>query len=319
MFLSIAVRRILLVVASLGVCVTGAVGMEMFASYRVRQTAWNIRGYRGRILGRKAPNEVRVFAIGGSTTYGYTVDRDETYPAQLETLLNERSGSTRPISVANLGHLSDSSVCYEPTYRNYRYLDADIVILYEGYNDVEGPSRRTERDCYQQGSLIFKWTGFFPIAPLFLREHWYKLRYGSITQGYEIAREAQVVARAAAVAGQRPIPAYENYERNVLNFVRSRLDEGKGVVFASQPYLGNPVHLDQQTRIRTALAPFSANRRFRYRDFMDLFGGKWDAAWFNELMWLNPRGNKVLAEKFSEPVRELIETITGDAPKAGPR
>ena len=291
---------------TLAVCAAGLAGLEAFASHRVRQTAWNIRGYRGRVLGRKAPNEVRVFAVGGSTTYGYTVDRDETYPAQLETLLRARLGAARPVSVANLGHLSDSSVCYEPTYRDYRYLDADIVILYEGYNDVEGPSRRTERDCYQQGSIVFRWTGFFPILPLYLREHWYKLRYGSIYQGYEVARERQVAAREAGAANLPAIPAYDNYERNVLSFVRARLEEGKAVVFASQPYLGNPAHLEQQTRIRAALEPFMHNPRFRYRDLLYLFGGKWDAGWFNELMWLNPRGNRVLAEKMSEPVLELI-------------
>jgi hypothetical protein len=209
----------------------------------------------------------------------------------------------------NLGHLSDSSVCYEPTYRDYRYLDADIVILYEGYNDVEGPSRRTERDCYQQGSVVFRWTGYFPVSPVFFREHWYKLRYGSITRGYEIDRDTQLARRAAQAGPQPPIPAYDNYERNVLTFVRARLQEGKGVVFASQPYLGNPAHLDQQTRIRAALGPFMSHPRFRYRDCLYLFGGKWDAAWFNELMWLNPRGNATLAAALAEPVTQLIATM----------
>jgi hypothetical protein len=309
----IVVGRVLLVIAALGFCLAAAAALEIFASYRVRKTAWNVRGYRGRVLGRKAPGEIRVFAVGGSTTYGYTVDRDETYPAQLETILRQRLGPARPVSVANLGHLSDSSVCYEPTYRDYRYLDADIVILYEGYNDVEGPSRRTERDCYQQGSLIFRWTGFFPIAPLFLREHWYRLRYGSITKGYEVARETQLAARSMSAPGGPAISAYENYERNVLSFVRRRLEEGKGVVFASQPYIGNPAHLDQQRRIRAALEPLMSNSRFRYRDFLYLFGGKWDAAWFNELMWLNPRGNRMLAEQLSEPVIELTTTMTSRA------
>ena len=80
-------------------------------------------------------------------------------------------------------------------------------------------------------------------------------------------------------------------------------------MFASQPFLGNPAHLEQQTRIRAALGPFMSHPRFRYRDFLYLFGGKWDAAWFNELMWLNPRGNRVLAEKMSEPVIELTTSM----------
>lgn len=305
----IVVRRILLVVAALGLCVVGAAGLEALASRSVRQTAWNLRGYRGRILWRKAAHEVRVFAIGGSTTYGYTVEREESYPAQLETLLTERLGPERPVTVANLGHLSDSSVCYEPTYRDYRYLNGDIVILYEGYNDIGAPSRRQERDCYQQSSVIFRWTGFFPIAPIYLTERWFKFRYGSITAGYEAFRAGEARAHPGPEPELPKIDAYENYERNVLSFVGKRLQEGKRVVFASQPFIGNAGHLDQQTRIRVALEPFMSNPRFRYRDFMYIFGGKHDKAWFNDLMWLNPSGNKVLAEKMSEPVMDLIEAM----------
>ena len=306
---AVIIGRVLLVVGAIGVCAACAVAVEVFAAHRVRQTAWNVRGYRGRVVGRKGPGEVRVFAIGGSTTYGYTVNRDETYPAQLETLLNLRLNQKPPVSVVNLGHLSDSSVCYEPTYRDYRYLNADVIILYEGYNDVEGPSRRTERDCYQQGSVIFRWTGYFPVSPVFFREHWYKLRYGSITRGYEVDRETQLARRAAQAGSQPALPPYENYERNVLNFVSARLKEGKSVVFASQPYIGNPAHLEQQTRIRAALGPFMSDARFRYQDCLYLFGGKWDPAWFNELMWLNPKGNGALAATLAKPVMELIEGV----------
>ncbi len=311
--MNIWVRRALLVLVAVALSVAAAAGLEAYALTRVRQTAWNFRGYRGRVLPRKAHGEMRVFAIGGSTTYGYTVERDDTYPAQLDTLLNQRLGGHPPVSVANLGHLSDSSVCYEPTYRDYKYLNADIVILYEGYNDVGAPSKRAERDCYQQGSVIFRWTGFFPITPIYLRERYFKFRYGSITAGYEAYRAVQKedVARAEAGAASAPVPlppidAYANYERNVLTFVGKRLQEGKAVIFASQPYIGNLGHMDQQNRIRVALQPFMDNPRFRYRDFRYIFDGKWDKAWFNELMWLNPRGNKVLAEKMSDPVLELI-------------
>jgi hypothetical protein len=304
----VIVRRLLLVIGSIALCVAAAVALEAFASTRVRQTAWNIRGYRGRVLWRKPAGEVRVFAIGGSTTYGYTVERDETYPAQLEMLLNQQLRGEPPITVANLGHLSDSSVCYEPTYRDYKYLQGDIIILYEGYNDVGQPSKRRESDCYQQGSIVFRWTGFMPITPVYLREKWYKLYYGSITAGYEAYRSKQGEERKTAEPELPPIPPYENYERNVLAFVGKRLQEGKAVLFASQPYIGRPGHMDQQNRIRVALEPFMSNPRFRYRDFRFIFGGKWDKAWFNELMWLNPSGNKVLAEKMSEPILELIST-----------
>ena len=301
--------RVLLVVASIAIALLGAAGFEAFASHRLGDTAWNIRGYRGRLLGRKKPNEIRVAAIGGSTTFGFTVRTRETYPAYLETILNERLAARGlTASVANLGHLSDSSVCYEPTYQAYRDLDPDVVILYEGYNDVSGGTRRTERDCYRQSSAIFRATGFFPVTPVYLREHWYKWRYGSIEKGYEVTRAAEVQRRQAAPAPtpSKPESAYEVYVRTVLVFVTARLAEGKGFVFASQPYLEDPKHLEQQAKIRAALEPFMTNPRFAFRSFLYLFGGKWDARWFNRMMWLNPQGNHLLAERMADAVMEVL-------------
>ncbi len=296
------VLRVALAVGSLLISIGAVAGLEAFAAWRLQRSAWNSFGYRGRIVGPKAANEVRVIAIGGSTTYGYTVEAQDAYPAQLERILNERNSV--PVSVANLGHLSDSSVCYEPNYRDYRYLDGDIVILYEGYNDVK-PTRRSEQDCYRQSSPIFRTTGLLPLFPVYARERWYKLRYGDIETGYRHAMEAEVRRRGEVVPPSEE-EAYRNYERHVLAFVGARLTEGKGVVFASQPYLGNPVHLEQQARIRMALQAFMAHPQFRYQDFLYLFGGVWDPAWFNEQMWLNRDGNRVLATKLAEPVRQLM-------------
>jgi len=102
-------------------------------------------------------------------------------------------------------------------------------------------------------------------------------------------------------------PSYGVYEANVLHFVQARFAEGRDVLFASQPYIGEPAHLEQQTRVRQALAPFSAKPQFRYLDNLYLSGGKWDAVWFSQMMWLNPRGNRRLAEVMAQPIGDLIE------------
>jgi hypothetical protein len=292
--------------------VLAAVGaLELYASWRIRDAGWNIRGYRGRLLAGKADNEIRVFAIGGSTTYGFTVGPDDTYPHQLELLLAERY---RPrgisVTVVNLGHLSDSSVCYWPTYRDYAGLRPDVVIVYEGYNDVGRNTRRTEDKCYRNSSVVFRWTGFFPTFPIYLRERWYKLRYGSVEAGYRASAAAPANApRPGRRERRRPSGdgAYQIYEAHVLAFVDLVLGRGQGVLFASQPYLGSAPHLDQQNRIRAALMRYAGHPGFRYRDFLYLFGGKHDPAWFNGQMWLNRRGNRVLAEHMAEPVVELID------------
>ena len=77
-------------------------------------------------------------------------------------------------------------------------------------------------------------------------------------------------------------------------------------MFASRPYLEKPPHLAQQTRIRTALERFQSNPHFVYRNFLYLFGGKWDARWFNQMMWLNPSDNRVLAEQMANGVLEVL-------------
>jgi hypothetical protein len=63
----------------------------------------NSRGFRGTAeFGRKREGTYRVIALGDSWTYGVVVNDHETYPAQLERLLNEKGSGPRG-EVLNLG------------------------------------------------------------------------------------------------------------------------------------------------------------------------------------------------------------------------
>jgi lysophospholipase L1-like esterase len=96
----------------------------------------NSRGYRGDELITPKPDGVfRIFAIGGSTTYGVSLKNNETYPALLQAILQERGYSN--IEVINAG------VPQYATYVNlvnfeFRLLDdqPDMILTYEGINDV---------------------------------------------------------------------------------------------------------------------------------------------------------------------------------------
>ncbi|HEX6164350.1 MAG TPA: GDSL-type esterase/lipase family protein [Vicinamibacterales bacterium] len=138
-----------------------------------RSAGLNRWGYRGPVAGSKRDGELRAVMLGGSTVFGYGVQWDQSLPVLLEQQLN----ASRPFSVVNLGFNNEGAYSFAPTLRDYEYLDYDIVVLYEGYNDMpgdEGPNT----SVFRHNSAVFRLTGYFPILPLYLDEKAMMLRYG---------------------------------------------------------------------------------------------------------------------------------------------
>ncbi len=97
----------------------------------------NARGYRSPELTTPKPDGTfRIFAIGGSTTYGISLINAESYPTQLQRILRDEYGYTN-VEVINAG---------VPQYATYENLinfqlkilddEPDMLITYEGINDV---------------------------------------------------------------------------------------------------------------------------------------------------------------------------------------
>lgn len=108
----------------------------------------NSLGYRGPEIAIPKPEGVfRIAVIGGSTTYGFFLEPEETYPAQLQEILREEYGYNT-IEVINTGapyySTWDSLVNLE-----FRILDLepDLILVYDNINDVY--ARNVPPDCYQ--------------------------------------------------------------------------------------------------------------------------------------------------------------------------
>lgn len=104
-------------------------------------------GYRGPEVVIPKPDGVfRIVALGASTTYGFGVEPDETYPAQLQAALRDDYGYEN-VEVVNGGVMGYTS--WE-TLGNLAFraleLQPDLVIFYEATNDVE--VRATSPACY---------------------------------------------------------------------------------------------------------------------------------------------------------------------------
>ena len=90
----------------------------------------------------KDANVFRILALGGSTTWGYLLDDpDDTWPSQLEKMLNDalsENSDIDRIEVINggLNYGTSAELLLHYLFRD-RYLDPGIVILHTGGNDAK--------------------------------------------------------------------------------------------------------------------------------------------------------------------------------------
>lgn len=161
-------------------------GVDVYLHGRFQESAGlNIWGYRGPTVGRKQPGELRVVFLGGSTAFGYGVSWDRAIPAQLEKNLNRQlpPGVSRA-SVVNLAYNNEGAYSFRFTLEDYKYLNYDVVCLYEGYNDMMGDPTKPNTSVFRRDSPVFKLTGYMPIFPVAFREKASSLRYGGDLTGY---------------------------------------------------------------------------------------------------------------------------------------
>ncbi|MBN1201291.1 MAG: hypothetical protein JXJ20_05485 [Anaerolineae bacterium] len=97
----------------------------------------NSLGYRGpKISQAKPPGVYRIAALGGSTTYGFGLSYEDSYPAQLQQVLREDYGYEQ-VEVINAG--VQSYTTWESLV-NFQFhvldLDPDLIIVYHATNDI---------------------------------------------------------------------------------------------------------------------------------------------------------------------------------------
>lgn len=272
-------KKIVFALITMTISLVGMLVLLLAADLVVHQRAersagLNRYGYRGPVVGRKAPGELRVVMLGGSTVFGYGVAWNESIPVYLEAKLKERLN--RPVRVVNLGFNNEGAHAFVPNLEDFEYLDYDVIVLYEGYNDLHG-DEGVNRSVYRRDSAVYRLTGYYPILPLYLDEKAKMLRYGSnnMDAAYAASRDgappavvfktglAQRTSAAAldavasmtkALDGQLqntatvPLPAtkeqesqlgckhpYVTYCESVASAIRFGLSRGTPVVVSLQP------------------------------------------------------------------------------------
>jgi len=340
------------VMLSVLVLAIGALAADLYLHQRAERSAGlNRWGYRGPVAGRKQPGELRVAMLGGSTAFGYGVTWDEAIPALLERALNEQ-GRQPPARVVNLGFNNEGAYSFLPTLQDYGFLDYDVAVLYEGYNDLSGDGG-PNRSVYRHESVVFRTTGYFPILPLWLSEKAKTLRYGSLEAAYEAARgngstttvfrpglanrtSASALEAAESVStalgkqlgrfSAQPSAAphaseagcatpWSHYCDSVFAAARHVSDLGKAVAIVAQPLLGDAGREPHRAQ-QQALADM-VRRKFsdnpRVR-YVDLTGllNVEDSPFAFDGMHLNGEGNAIVAQALAPSIQGLAK-VTGTA------
>jgi formylglycine-generating enzyme required for sulfatase activity len=310
----------------------------------------NIWGYRGPALGRKQPGERRIAVIGGSTAFGFGVQWRQAFPALLEGLLNQASDSTGPssrVSVANLAFNSEGAYSFRFTLADYDYLDYDVVLVYTGYNDLpfSGNFQASNTQVARRQSAIFRWTGYFPMLPVVMREKAMAIRYdGRLDDAYRgkptvfrpnLAQRSTATALEAAaslsasldtiMAETARLPAeagggqvaladpasvecgvYTGYCGEVYLAIKLVLERGRRALVATQPYISE-AHREQQR----LLVEYLRKRFARTTEvaFVNLGASVdlRDPKLAPDGMHLSPDGHNLIARDLVNPVKAILE------------
>jgi hypothetical protein len=323
-----AVFALVAMTGSFAIMLAIALGADLYAHSKVERSAGlNRHGYRGPVVGRKSPGETRIVMLGGSTVFGFDMEVEDALPAQLDRELRKVEPNAR---VINLGFHQEGAISFVPTLRSYAFLDYDIVLLYEGYNDILGDAAPNTAQR-RHASPVFRAVGYYPVLPLVLREKAGFLRTGSgptFTPGLANRTSASAMEASSAIAealGRQldrlvdPVEVghsgpgcgapWSHYCNSVAAAVRLARSQDKLVLVIGQPrfaYGEAERHASQQRALAEMMArDFSADRGVRYIDLFDAVDLADNTITFDGLH-LHRAANGIVAGKLVDPVRQLV-------------
>ena len=340
-------RRAAVIAAALAVAATVALSglllVDIYLHGRYQRSAgFNVWGYRGAPAGRKRAGEYRVVVLGGSTAYGYGVLADDAWPAALERQLRARADAPW-FTVINLAYNNEGAYSFKPTLIDYDFLDEDLVVLYEGYNDLAGGGV-TNVQVFRHDSPIFRLTGYMPIFPIIFKEKAGAMLHGGDANGLyrhdKTVFHASLATRTAAgvldatasvaqsleaqlgkvavepahqvddAASSGCSRAWQAYCRSITVAVEYARQRGRQAIVVTQPYLPKDadayeLHMGQQKDLAAMLRRrFGSDPDVRYVDLGVRVNLKDPLLAFDNVH-LTERGNEQLAGGLVDPVVEM--------------
>jgi GDSL-like Lipase/Acylhydrolase family len=342
-------RRILFALAAIVLAFGLAVAVLFLADLLLhrraeRSAGLNVWGYRGHVVSRRHDGP-RVAVLGGSTAFGYGVTWDQALPAALERELKS-SAPEQDWSVVNLGYNNEGAYSFRFTLEDFGYLRPDLVVFYEGYNDMAGDDG-PNKALFRHASPVFVLTGYMPILPLIFHEKALALRHGSLDAAYaheqgkptvvftpnlgnrtaasaldaavlleqSIERQLKPLAEArvsasAALNAEGCVDPWRHFCHSVAVAVEYALSRHQKVIVAGQPRPARDKVADRHAEQQLALITMLQRKFGANADvrYVDLRQAVdlRDPGTAPDSMHLNGSGNRRLAEKLVPQVLDML-------------
>lgn len=277
----------------------------------------NTQGYRANEnrLYDADPDSTTIVCLGGSSTYGTRVFKEDSYPYLLEATLSE--SVDKPINVINAG-VPGYNTPNIISFLSLRvvHLKPDIVIFYVGYNDAASrifyPGYRNDYSHAQKS-----WE--MPETPFWRHSRLLDVLAGKL--GYSFARDPHLLSVAWRQNGGRPEVNWHNssgeaFKRNLMTLVGiTRTHSAIPILVTQARNLKNhPLEGDSNVWMQTALAEHTAiikqvanDMSVNVIDLHDLMTDKGE--YFADRFHMNEKGNRKRAEIIADYLtkNELLE------------
>jgi hypothetical protein len=254
----------------------------------------NRHGYRGDVMRAKPAGQLRVMIAGGATAFSPDVGWHQSMGFVLERFLGQRwrwKEEFVPAAVANVALPNETAAGVGDTLRHFEYLDADIVCLITGHNDLPGVSLSPDG---RVRSAAFRTAGYLPALPAVLAGK------STVPPTPALPVDDAWIRTSGPESGARAIPGpcsgdWQAYCDAVAAAVDIALSQGKTVIVVSEPYVSE-VHLAQQRALAGMLANrYSGDARVKYLD-LGWAVDRLDPAVVLDGWRLTPRGIEQFAE-----------------------
>ncbi|MCW8984553.1 MAG: SGNH/GDSL hydrolase family protein [Thermoanaerobaculales bacterium] len=210
----------------------------MSASAFGKQASFNSLGYRSpERPATKTPGTIRILCAGGSTTFDIlSADDSQTWPWKMEEILRARgleaevfnAGFPGWTSLENLISLANRDLDIDP----------DIVVLYQGINDLQPASHQPFDSQYEHGHAeeAVRALGF-ELQPLKWYEHSLLVEKARelVVGTQDPWQRLQSFTPSDDSVTELPAAALETFERNLQSFVAVAVAGGSEVVLVTQP------------------------------------------------------------------------------------
>jgi hypothetical protein len=305
--------------------VPGATGLgQLGESYRISSAGLrDVEHPNGR-----RPGTTRIAVIGDSFTFGMGVDLEDSYPKQLERLLNRERPAYEVINFGVIGYnmwqynevLARKVLAYAPDLVVLGLFEDDVGGAIAPYGDAPDPSRHPGMNPFQEaadpsalGSVRHLALWNLVRNSKALLEHRYRYRRGATyVESIEARKRWWGPARPMdlnyrIMSGRLGEARYRAFSSALRRFVSTAQDAGVRVLVAMIPdsvQLGDP-HLQFVNRFVGQAAAEIGVRFVDTTPFLEAEGDHDSLYLFPYDAHNSPRGLAVIASALAGPVREL--------------